>query len=159
MACLTLMIEQLEKLRIFPECPAIQWVSTLAAFGKGQTWFKKKKKKVYGQITAVIFPHSVVSRPNWANTDVLTVCQWVLPNCRLTLLVVRYKLEGKQSRETFDAHNCVWLEMAIGCWKYGLVLLLYVASNAAGNTFSFFFFFFFTMFWILQYRWIINNTF
>lgn len=80
-------------------------------------------------------PRCVVSRPNRANTDVLTVCQWVLPNCRLTLLAARYKLEGKQSRETFEAHNCAWLEMAIGCWKYGLALLFFVASNAAGNAF------------------------
>lgn len=65
---------------------------------------KKEKKIVYGQITAAIFPHCLVSRPIRANTDVLTVCRWVLPNRCLSL---RYKLAGKQRRETFEAHNCV----------------------------------------------------
>lgn len=47
--------------------------------------------------------------------------------------MAHYKLEGKQSGEGLDEPGCVWLEMAIGCWKYGLVLLVFVASNAAGS--------------------------
>lgn len=44
-----------------------------------------------------------------------------------------YKLAGKQSGETFEAPHCLWLEMAIGCWKFSLALLAFVASSAAGN--------------------------
>lgn len=135
-ASLPLMTDILEKLRIFPECPAMP-VCQHYKYAE-RPWANKDRQLYACQIAADIFPRCLVSQPNRVNAGALTVCPWVLQNHPLSLLMILYKLERKQGWELFEVRSwrCFWLRMETGRWKHSLTLVLFfVASYAKGNSF------------------------